>query len=190
MPVEALFLKQFERDLTLKDGSRVQVRPIRPDDARRLIELYDRLSRDTAYHRFFTVMRRLPPDWARFLADVDYVRRFALVVERAVADHVELIAVARYEPAEPGTAEVAFVVQDGWQGMGLGTLLLGDLLRAARANGIERFRAWVLADNRRMLDLLARFTEVRERTLQQGVVELICVARTAGPPGAPGGSGA
>ena len=93
-----------------------------------------------------------------------------------------LIAVARYEPAqEPGVVEVAFVVQDDWQGRGLGTRLLADLLEAARANGIERFRAWVLADNRRMLDLLARFTDVTHRVLEQGVYRLEFGARPAGP---------
>jgi GNAT superfamily N-acetyltransferase len=182
-------LKQFERELTLDNGARIRMRPIRPDDAPRLVAMYDRLSRETAYHRFFAIMRRLPPDWARFLADVDYARRFALVAERPVGGpgdvepDVEVIAVARYEPAEPGTAEVAFVVQDGWQGLGLGRLLLHQLLRAARANGIERFRAWVLADNRRMLDLLERFTDIRKRTLQQGVVELVFSSRD--PAGSP-----
>ena len=63
-------------------------------------------------------MQRLPPDWARFLANVDYESRLALVVE-SPDDPDTLIAVARYEPAgEPGAAEVAFVVQDGWQDRG------------------------------------------------------------------------
>ena len=166
-------LTEFQRDVTLRDGARVRVRPIQPDDAPRLVALYDRLSRHTAYQRFFTVMRRLPPDWARFLATVDYRTRFALVVEHPLGGD-DLIAVARYEPAgAPDTAEVAFVVQDGWQNRGLGSILLRDLLRAARANGISKFRAWVLADNSRMLDLLARNTHVLERRYEAGVVDLL-----------------
>jgi GNAT superfamily N-acetyltransferase len=83
-----------------------------------------------AYQRFFSVMRHLPPDWARFLAEVDYRRRLALVVERGPREAPELIAVARYEPTDrPDTAEVAFLVLDGWQGKGIGTALLGDLSR-------------------------------------------------------------
>jgi RimJ/RimL family protein N-acetyltransferase len=169
---------ELDREVVLRDGARVRIRPIRPDDAPRLIDLYGRLSRDTRYQRFFTVMQRLPPDWARFLATVDYRTRFALVVERPAAGcggagADALVGVARYEPtSEPGVAEVAFVVEDAWQGRGLGTLLLGELLRAAAANGITAFRAWVLADNRRMLDLLTRFTDVVERRLERGVVEL------------------
>ena len=166
--------KELERDVSLKDGTRVRLRPIRPDDAPRLQALYDRLSRHTAYQRFFTVMKRLPPDWARILATVDYRRRLALVVEFETLSGFDLIAVGRYEPTdEPDTAEVAFVVQDGWQGKGLGTLLFQEVLRAATARGVRRFRAWVLADNRRMLDLIARFGSVKERKTEQGVTEII-----------------
>jgi RimJ/RimL family protein N-acetyltransferase len=176
----------LEREVELESGTRVYVRPVRPDDAGRLIALYDRLSRHTAYQRFFTVLRRLPPDWARFLANVDYVRRLALVAAAERSPAAELIAVARYEPtAEPKTAEVAFVVEDGWQGKGLGTTLFGLLLDAAQARGIDRFRAYVLAENRRMLHLIARFADVRERSDHQGVIELLFTARrrTSTPPG-------
>lgn len=153
------------------------MRPIRADDAPRLVTLYDRLGLDTRYQRFFSAMRRLPPDWARFLAGVDHVTRLALVVE-APGEPDALIAVARYEPAgEPGTVEVAFVVQDDWQNRGLGTALFRELLSAAAANGIHRFRAWVLADNRRMLDLITRHGDVTRRSLDQGVVELAFTAR-------------
>lgn len=183
-PETAVDLARFERTLVLRDGTAVRMRAIRPDDAERLIELYARLSRDSAYQRFFTVMRRLPPDWARFLASVDYRRRFALVVEAPGAGPAALIAVARYEPAgEAGAAEVAFVVEDAWQNRGVGTRLLDELLQAAALNGIERFQAWVLADNRRMLDLLTRFTDVRQRRLEQGVVELTFTRRSPGTSG-------
>jgi RimJ/RimL family protein N-acetyltransferase len=173
----ARYPDELVRVVTTTDGVRVRIRPIRPDDAPRLIALYDRLSRHTAYQRFFTIMQRLPPDWARMLASVDYVSRLALVVQpEASAD--EVVGVARYEPTDrPDTVEVAFVLQDGWQNRGLGTVLLGDLLSAARARGIRRFRAWVLADNTRMLDLLNRFTTITERKLEHGVVEVTFTMR-------------
>lgn len=170
----APYPKALERDVALKDGTRVHLRPIRPEDAPRLGALHDRLSRHTAYQRFFTVMKRLPPDWARILATVDYRRRLALVVEFETVSGFDLIAVGRYEPTdEPDTAEVAFVVQDGWQGKGLGTLLFPEVLRAATERGVRRFRAWVLADNRRMLDLIARFGSIKERKTEQGVTEIL-----------------
>jgi L-amino acid N-acyltransferase YncA len=165
-------MPHLDEKVVLRDGAVVRLRPIVPADAPRLVALYDRLSLDTRYHRFFSAMRRLPTDWAKFLSTVDYRTRLALVAE-SPDDPDALIAVARYEPAgTPDTAEVAFVVQDGWQDRGLGTLLFTRLLRAAAVNGIRRFRAWVLADNRRMLDLIARHGRVERRTLEQGVVEL------------------
>src|SRR2546426_793981 len=77
----AEYPRELVQDVKLRDGSYIHIRPIRPQDAPRLQELYGRLSRDTAYHRFFTVMKRLPPDWAQVLATVDYRRRLALVAE-------------------------------------------------------------------------------------------------------------
>lgn len=164
------------REQALDGGLRLRL--IRPDDEARLIALYDRLSRHTAYQRFFTAMRRLPPDWAHFLANVDSQKRLALVIEAPGPDGPEVIAVARYEPtSEPGVAEVAFVVQDGWQGKGLGRRLLRELLAAAAARGIRRFRAYVLADNVRMLRLLSRYTHLLERRTASGVTELLFEAQ-------------
>jgi hypothetical protein len=78
---------------------------------------------------------------------------------------------------EEDTAEVALVVQDYWQGKGLGTILLEEILRAGGANGIRRFRAYVLADNRRMLAMLSRLTDVQERKIEQGVVDILFTRR-------------
>ena len=115
----------------------------------------------------------------RLLANVDYVKRLALVAEAETPRGVELVGVARYEPTDsPDMVEVAFVVQDGWQGKGLGTVLLHDLLRAAEARGIRRFCAYVLADNTRMLDLLTRFTTIVDRTIEMGVAEVTFTPRT------------
>jgi RimJ/RimL family protein N-acetyltransferase len=173
MPETAPYPHELVRMVTLRDGSAVRVRPIRPDDEPRLVALYERLSRHTAYQRFFTVLRRLPPDWYHLFANVDYRTRLALVAERDTAAGVQLVGVGRYEPSEePDTAEVAFVVEDGWQGRGLGGILLEAVLGAAEARGIRRFRAYVLADNHRMLRLLHTRTRVEEHRTEEGVTGL------------------
>ena len=177
-PAADVYPKDLEREVVLKDGTSVHLRPIRSDDAVRLIRLYERLSRQSAYQRFFTTMKRLPPDWAGVLARVDYVRRLALVVSSSADPDAEIVAVGRYEPApEAGTVEVAFAVEDAWQNRGPGSVLFLALLAAAVARGIGRFRAFVLADNRRMLDLIVRFTDIRERSMDAGVVELLFAPR-------------
>jgi RimJ/RimL family protein N-acetyltransferase len=88
--------------------------------------------------------------------------------------------VARYEPTDrPDIAEVAFVVQDTWQNRGLGTIMLEALLAAAEARGIRRFRAYVLASNARMIDLLVRFLDVLERRTESGVTDMLLTLRAA-----------
>jgi RimJ/RimL family protein N-acetyltransferase len=107
---------------------------------------------------------------------VDYQRRLALVVE--APGGAELIAVGRYDALdEKDTVEIAFVVQDAWQNRGLGTILFDEILRAAAARSYRRFRAYVLADNRRMLDLITRFTQVESRKTEQSVTELVFTLR-------------
>ena len=148
------------KKVTLKNGVTVWLRPIRPEDESELTALYDRLSPETAYQRFFTIMARLPPSWAHILANVDYERRMAIV---AVGPDNELIAVARYEYDEAANeAEIAIVVQDQWQGKGLGTAMLKELFSYADAKGIRRLRAYVLTENRRLLGMLGRSAKVVE----------------------------
>ncbi len=171
--------RELERDLVLRDGTRVRLRPIRPEDAPRLIAAYDRLSAYSAYQRFFSARRRLPPDWARFLATVDYRQRLALIAEWPENGEMELLGVARYEQSHDDAPEVAFVIMDAWQNRGLGTALFRALLEAAQARGIRRFRAWVLADNMRMLDLIQRYGDVEQRRRDGAVFELLFTPREA-----------
>lgn len=84
--------EELTHTVTTTDGTPVVVRAIRPEDAERLIAFYERLSEHTAYQRFFTVMKRLPPDWTRLLANVDYVRRLALIAEVQTPGGPELIS--------------------------------------------------------------------------------------------------
>jgi GNAT superfamily N-acetyltransferase len=182
--VPAPYPKELERAARLSDGTYVRIRPIRPDDEPRLVALYGRLSEHTAYQRFFTLTRRLPPSWFHFFANVDYRRRLALVGEHDTAEGPEILGVGRYEPTdEEAVAELALVVEDGWQGRGLGTLLLQQIIDAGEARGIARFRAYVLADNDRMLRLLASRVDILHRKLEDGVVELIFTPKQPPSPG-------
>ena len=159
--------------VTLTDGTEVALRPIRPDDESALTALYERLSPQTSYQRFFTVMRRLPPDWAHILANVDYDRRMAIT---AIGPDGELIGVARYAYDERAQeAEIAIVIEDRWQGRGLGKRLLGELIGYAEGMGILRLRAYVLGDNLRMLKLIRRVTTIVDRKLESGVLSLLLV---------------
>ncbi|MCE7927593.1 MAG: N-acetyltransferase [Chloroflexi bacterium CFX7] len=136
----------------LRDGHEVVIRGIRPDDWTRLTELHRRLSAETQRLRFFVRMARLRPAFAKQLATVDFVDRAAFVAcDPASGD---LHAVGRYERVTPNAAAIAFVVEDRFQGRGLGPELFDRLVALARRNGIGEFRAEVLVENRRMISLL------------------------------------
>ena len=161
------------RPLALNDGAALRLRPIRPDDEPRLVELFHRLSPRTVYQRFFRAYDRLPDHWYHHFAHVDYRTRLALVAEQQEAGGPLLHAVARYEPgAVDGATEIAIVVEDAWQHRGLGTLLLDALLAAAEARGRRHFTADVLADNRPMLRILSRLAHIRRRDLEAGVLTI------------------
>lgn len=160
---------QYESDAVLSDGSRIYLRPIRPDDATRLLDLYHRLSPRSLYHRFFTIPRP-DPVYAKYLADVDYINHFALVV---VCD-AQIIAVARYFRRRefPNRAEAAITVADAWQAKGIGPLLLDRLAAVAREQQITSFEGQVLTDNRQILKALSRSRfHIRQRA-ESGVVNL------------------
>ena len=136
--------------VVLSDGTCCSLRPIRPDDAEQLVEFHQHLSSRSTYLRFFTVHPTLSAKEVERFTTVDYQDRLAFVVERSG----KLIAVGRFDRiAGTPDAEVAFVVADDYQHHGLGSLLLDELARAARARGISTFVAETLCENKPMLDI-------------------------------------
>src|SRR5213594_900952 len=162
-----------EQGVTLRNGASARVRAIRPDDEPRLVALCRRLSPRTVYQRFFS-FRRLLPEEAHAFANVDYRQRMALVAEVDDGQEPELIGVARYGPSNEGTtADIGLVVADGWQGLGLGSLPLEEILRAGEQRGIHEVSADVLTENRRALRLLARYPAIARRTVASGVTSVV-----------------
>jgi acetyl coenzyme A synthetase (ADP forming)-like protein len=137
-------------DIALRDGSTVHVRPIRPDDEGRLLDLLTSLSPDARTLRFFSAGVDLAAR-ARRDSHVDYSASYGLVATTGPDEHI--VGHASYARIHPERAEIAFTIADEYQGRGLGTLLLGQLAEAASANGIVEFRAVVLPSNYRMLQV-------------------------------------
>jgi GNAT superfamily N-acetyltransferase len=159
----------------LRDGTRVFIRPIAPDDKPRLAEGLRRLSNETIRRRFLAAKPRFTSSELRYLTELDRVNHIALVAVLADDPDV-LVAVARCVrlPDRPDTAELAIVVGDPWQGLGLGRALANALADAAVEVGIRNFAATMLADNepaRRLMRTFARRLE--EANVSGGLREVL-----------------
>lgn len=142
---------QYETEVLLKDGSRMRLRPIKGDDVERWLTFVSRLSDRTKYLRFHYVPRLGREDAIRY-CNVDYRDAFAFVAEVLRQRREEIIAIGRYyRLPNKTTAEVAFVIEDPYQGKGIGTKLMEWLTNVARDNGITTFEASVLAENEEMM---------------------------------------
>lgn len=135
----------------MRGGRRCRIRPITPEDVPLLVAFHEGLSLRTTRLRFFSPLRHLSPEFADHLCSVDFKRRCAFVVSFDGDDAIH--AVGRYEWESAHSAEVAFVVEDELQGMGIGTALLERLVEHARRHGFRRMTAVVLGENDSMLNL-------------------------------------
>ncbi len=157
---------EWEADVLLTDGGVARLRPIRPSDAQLLVEMYDRVSPESKYLRFFAPYPRLSArDVARF-TQVDYIDRVALIITLGE----QMIGVGRYDRIEDDEAEVAFLVEDAHQGRGIAQLLLEHLAEAARERGITKFTAEVLPQNRAMAQVFADAGYRVSKGIEDGVL--------------------
>ena len=133
---------------------RVTTRPVEPADEERLAHMWARLSRETLYQRFHASVGSYPQSSVHQLAETDHRELDAIV---ALVDD-EIVGFVRYqrERADPARAEFAMLVEDAWQGAGLGGRLLDELMALARSRGVTTLIASLLMDNQRMLRLVRR----------------------------------
>ncbi|ASO19289.1 acyl-CoA synthetase (NDP forming)/GNAT superfamily N-acetyltransferase [Actinoalloteichus hoggarensis] len=156
-------------DVVLSDGGTVHLRPLVPEDGPRLVALHSRMSERTRYLRYFGAYPRMPASDIRRFSTVDHRERVAFGA--LLGD--DIVAVGRYDRL-PGSAaaEVAFVVEDGHQGRGLGSILLEHLAAAARERGLRGFEAEVLAENVQMVSVFREAGYTVRREHDEGVLHL------------------
>jgi succinyl-CoA synthetase alpha subunit/RimJ/RimL family protein N-acetyltransferase len=161
---------EWDVDVVLSSGRVARVRSIAPSDGEGLKALHSRLSPESRLLRFFTPMPKLPDSMVHRFVNVDNSNRVALVVE--IDD--DIVAVGRYDRRsnEPDEAEVAFVVDDRFQGEGIGSLLLEHLSVIALQQGITRFMAETLASNDAMLRVFASAGFAVKRSLSGGIFDV------------------
>jgi GNAT superfamily N-acetyltransferase len=165
----------MSESVTLRDGTTVTIRPIRPDDAPRLQALFARLSPESIFSRFLEICKELPYRQAERLANVDYQTQMALVATREQCGEEHIVAVAHYwviPAGEPYLAEPAIVVEDRYQSRGLGTLLLKRLAAYARAHGIRTFLATFHHNNARIIRIIRRSGLPTKSKVELGICEI------------------
>ncbi|MDI6858115.1 MAG: GNAT family N-acetyltransferase [Dehalococcoidia bacterium] len=163
-----------EVDVLLRDGSTVHLRPISPDDDEAMIALFNRLSPRSVYLRFHHVIREMTRDEVRRYTNVDYEDTYALVATLGEPPDARIIAVGRYSRlGNSDRAEVAFVVEDTYQGRGISSHLLQQLAIAAREHGIRIFEAEVLAENQLMMEVFRDSGFPLETTFEDGTFHVV-----------------
>lgn len=158
--------------------TRVSIRTATPWDGESLRGMFSRASSDTIYLRFHIPYPHVPERMVALMLDVDHHDKQFLV---AVAQE-EIVGHAMYVRLGDDTeAEIAIIIEDGWQSKGVGKLLLSELAQRAKLRGIETFTAEVLGENRRMLGLGAAMFSGTAYTIKDGLYHVRMPLRTLEP---------
>lgn len=161
--------------VSLPDGAEFLIRPIRTDDAPRLQAFHMRLSAESIYYRFLETHPVLLDKEAKYFTTLDYQNRMAIVATIEEDGDEKIVGVARYDvfyPVDDEAAEAAFVIEDRFQGKGLGTELMVRLAAYAMQNGVTEFVFTVHWSNQAMLKLLRKCGDVVERSQSGGVYDV------------------
>lgn len=155
--VDAANYNQVE---TLKNGIKVRIRSIRPDDKKRLVEAFKNLDPESIYTRFFHHKKMLTDEELKSATEIDFENAVALVVTTGVGERETIIGAGRYvvidETGKLRSAEVAFTVEEDYHRQGIARILLQHLASIAREKGLSCFVAEVLPENTGMLTVFSR----------------------------------
>ena len=146
--------KKYEILWLLKNGQEVLLRPIKPEDEPMWLEMFQSLSEESIRYRFFQMLKDTPHEVRVRYCNVDYDREIALVAEMVENGKRKILGVSRLSiESDEKSGEMAFLVSDYWQGLGLGTKMVDYVLDVAKEKGIDKVTAIILQDNYRALSL-------------------------------------
>ena len=172
--VISAYPEQNETHLITKEGVRLFIRPVRPEDAPLFTALFKTLSPTTIYYRFFGALKELNPEMLARFTQIDYDREIALVALGEDSETENMLGVARIIGDPDGkTGEFAVLVGDAWQGKGIGSNLLEKCLSIAEKQGFKTVHGIVLKENRNMLALGKKLGFSIERDADDGDNKLV-----------------
>jgi RimJ/RimL family protein N-acetyltransferase len=162
----------YSRVEILRNGGRVDIRALRPEDKADFIAAVGRISDKSFYRRFFGVRNDFTEQEVEFFVNVDFVTHVALVAVVDESGRPVIVGGGRYVVVQPGKAEVAFAVVDQYQGQGIGAMVLLHLAAIARDARIKELIAEVLPENIAMLKVFAKSGLRLSTTREVGVVHV------------------
>jgi acetyltransferase len=149
--------KKYETMWKLRDGRTVLLRPIKPEDEPMWLEMFQNFSEESIRYRFFQIIRDTPHETRVRYCNIDYDREIAIVPELTENGRRKILGVVRVGMEPDGRAgEIAFIVADPWQGLGLGTKLVDYAIEICKDMKIETLYAIMLPDNYRAINLMQK----------------------------------
>ncbi len=171
---DLLFLEGYKSTLELKNGRVAEFRPLLPSDEFAYRNFFYSLQERTIYYRFFYKMKLFSHEVVqKQWASVDYRKNMSLLGLVQRGGQKEIIAIGSYAEASETLAEVAFVVREDFQGMGIASYLLGELEVIARENGYTGFYATVLRENAAMVHVFKKRYPDARTTPASGEIEIL-----------------
>jgi RimJ/RimL family protein N-acetyltransferase len=156
----------------LRDGRRIEIRALRPEDRTDIVAAVDHLSVKSLYRRFFGLKRHFSEREIDFFLNVDFANHVVLVAVMRDAGRAAIVGGGRYIVVRPGVAEVAFTVVDKFQGQGIGRVLMRHITSLARDAGLKELIAEVLPENTPMLKVFEKSGLKHRTTQEDGVVHI------------------
>jgi len=156
----------------LPNGRRIEIRALRPDDKAELLAAVGRTSAQSLYRRFFGVKRDFTEKEIEFFLSVDFTSHVALIAVVLEGGREVIVGGGRYVVLQPGTAELAFMVEDGYQGQGIATVLMRHLVAFAQRVSLKELVADVLPDNSAMLKVFEKSGLGFETRREKGIVHV------------------
>jgi acetyltransferase len=155
--VIAPYPKKYETVWKVRDGREVLLRPIRPEDEPMWLEMFQNFSEESIRYRFFQIIKDTPHETRVRYCNIDYDREIAIVAEMTENGRRRILGVVRVSIEPDGkTGEIAFIVADPWQGLGLGTKLVDYAIEVCKDMNVEGLYAIMLPDNYRAINLMKK----------------------------------
>jgi acetyltransferase len=149
--------KKYETIWKMRDGRAVMLRPIKPEDEPLWLEMFRNFSEQSIRYRFFQIIKDTPHETRVRYTNIDYDREIAIVPELTEDGRKKILGVARVSIEPNGKAgELAFIIADAWQGLGLGTKIVDRVIEICKDKKLERIYAIMLSDNYRAINLMKR----------------------------------